>query len=224
MEINYYEILGLEKTATKEEIKIAYRSLAKTYHPDVNSASNAAVFFRQVKEAFDVLYDDEQRRNYDMRGNQEQRREYYEEPPKPEPESSYEYYYPDKTASTYEPEQVMKKRPLIIRMVLGFFKLIIKGVLFIVLRIIILFCFLGEFIVPIAHFLGYGIAILSVVLIVFMLKIMGFESLKDWEAWVVLGALIVCGIIGLVFPPILEKLICTLEEWEDSLDYFIATW
>lgn len=51
----YHDILGVEPGATQEEIKRAFRALAKKYHPDVNDAPNAAAMFRLISEAYDVL-------------------------------------------------------------------------------------------------------------------------------------------------------------------------
>lgn len=65
MNIDYYEILGLQKTAGREEIKQAYRTLSKKYHPDVNDANNASAMFRLVGEAYQTLYNDDKRKEYD---------------------------------------------------------------------------------------------------------------------------------------------------------------
>lgn len=67
---DYYEVLGISKTATKEEIKKAYRSLAKKYHPDVNKEANAEQKFKEVNEAYEVLSDDQKRQMYDQYGHQ----------------------------------------------------------------------------------------------------------------------------------------------------------
>src|SRR3972149_444518 len=66
----YYTILGVPRTASKDEIKRAYRRLAKKYHPDLNKESPKAAEekFKQLSEAYEVLADDEKRRIYDQFG------------------------------------------------------------------------------------------------------------------------------------------------------------
>ena len=68
-EKNYYKILGVEKNASKEEIKKAYKQLAKKYHPDLNKDNpEAEAKFKEVNEAASVLADDEKRTQYDQFG------------------------------------------------------------------------------------------------------------------------------------------------------------
>lgn len=66
---DYYEVLGINKGASKDEIKSAYRKLAKKYHPDINKAPDAEAKFKEVQEAYDVLYDDNKRATYDQFGH-----------------------------------------------------------------------------------------------------------------------------------------------------------
>lgn len=66
---DYYEVLGISKDSSKEEIEKAFRKLAMKYHPDVSKEANAAEKFKQISEAYAVLSDDEKKKQYDTFGS-----------------------------------------------------------------------------------------------------------------------------------------------------------
>ena len=65
---DYYEVLGVARGASDAEIKKAYRKLAQQWHPDVNAEAEAAVRFKEINEAYQVLSDPERRQRYDLFG------------------------------------------------------------------------------------------------------------------------------------------------------------
>ena len=67
---DYYEVLGVDKSAEQADIKKAYRQLAKKYHPDVSTEKDAEKKFKEVQEAYDALSDSQKRAQYDRFGHQ----------------------------------------------------------------------------------------------------------------------------------------------------------
>jgi curved DNA-binding protein len=79
---DFYQVLGVPRDASQEEIQRAYRKLARTYHPDVNSDPAAEDRFKEVSEAYDVLSDPQARRRYDAFG-----RDFRQVPPDADPDA-----------------------------------------------------------------------------------------------------------------------------------------
>lgn len=67
---DYYDILGVPKNASQDDLKKAFRKLARTYHPDVNNVADAEDTFKEINEAYQVLSDDNRRAAYDRLGHQ----------------------------------------------------------------------------------------------------------------------------------------------------------
>ncbi|GMC04724.1 hypothetical protein K4E_22940 [Enterococcus thailandicus] len=66
---DYYEVLGISKGASEDEIKKAYRKLSKKYHPDINKEADAEEKFKEVSEAYEILSDPQKRAAYDQYGH-----------------------------------------------------------------------------------------------------------------------------------------------------------
>ena len=66
---DYYDVLGVRRDATADQVKAAYRKLARKVHPDVNKAADAPAKFREATEAYEVLSDAQKRKTYDQFGH-----------------------------------------------------------------------------------------------------------------------------------------------------------
>src|ERR1700761_2028875 len=78
---DYYEILGVTRASDADEIKRAYRKLARKYHPDVSKEKNAEAKFKEVQEAYEVLRDGDKRAAYDQLGRDFRNGQQFRPPP-----------------------------------------------------------------------------------------------------------------------------------------------
>jgi curved DNA-binding protein len=78
---DYYEVLGVPRNATQDDVKRVYRKLARKYHPDVSKLPDAETRFKELGEAYAVLKDPEKRAAYDQIGSQWKAGEDFQPPP-----------------------------------------------------------------------------------------------------------------------------------------------
>src|SRR5579863_3286038 len=78
---DYYEVLGVTRGAAADEVKRAYRKLARKFHPDVSKEKNAESKFKEVQEAYEVLRDPEKRAAYDQLGRDYRAGQQFRPPP-----------------------------------------------------------------------------------------------------------------------------------------------
>lgn len=89
---DYYKIMGLTKDASPEDIKRAYRKLARKYHPDVSKEAGAEEKFKELGEAYDVLKDPEKRSKYNQYGQYWKQQQQQEQYGGSRPEQRYQYH------------------------------------------------------------------------------------------------------------------------------------
>ena len=172
MKIDYYEILGIERSATQEEIKKTYKQLAMKYHPDTNDAKNAGAFFRMIHEAYEVLSDLQKRQEFD--GLQCVEQEKHDVPdPGPETNSDTSYHEEGRVEYSHPKENTS--------LFLSILNISLKGLLFfpyIAISILTFICGMLAAIMQFALLLGVMFLLAGlVVLLGFLITGMGIEEI-----------------------------------------------
>lgn len=113
---DYYAVLGVAKTSSQDEIKKAFHTLAKQYHPDLNKTPGAAERFKEINEAYQILGDPEKRQEYEYNLEhppKQEKRTWYNPSPNPywtrEDEEYYQSIYKNKKKDTKAKQETKEK-------------------------------------------------------------------------------------------------------------------
>lgn len=170
----YYEILGVEKNSNQEEIKKAYRSAAKKYHPDANEVANATLIFRMINEAYDILSDTAKRREYDRTldapkaqqpsSPQPQREAYTHHRPDPAPQTNHTTYTYTFYEEAEEPSQAVSRRklPFPLSAIWAIIRTLLKIVFVPSLSVLVWFFSMTTGLLMVASYLASGLLFIAV--------------------------------------------------------------
>lgn len=106
---DYYKVLGIEKNATADDIKRAYRKLAMKYHPDVNKEKDAEAMMKQVNVAYETLSDPKKREMYDRFGTQATQQQYQQQNRQAGPYGQTFYSFDDLLRAMFEQQQQQQR-------------------------------------------------------------------------------------------------------------------
>lgn len=200
MNADYYEILGVDKSATKEEIKKAYRTLSKKYHPDVNDADNAAVFFRLLEEAYHALYNDNSQSAYDQ-PHQAPTQTTYQEKNENDP---------SKDDSDINPDHYTRRSRGIFSSILRVFSKIILFPVFVLLAFLSkVFLLIGGLTVVVGWII-LGIGVLMCVI-----------SLFQKAEWLMIGISVMIAFGGFLITNLASIILAGIERAKDTISCFI---
>ena len=196
--INYYDILGIKDSATQAEIKSAYRSLSKKYHPDVNDAGNANTYFRLLTEAYETLSNPGKRAAYDSQSTTASTNHDYAEE------------YTTQTYTEYPRPKLSKRTPL--QITFWILKLLFKIVLLPIIPIMFFLGFVAAFVSVIAN-IAITLMLLIIGLVFIITLFQAFSGDAPWSLvliTVVLGGLGVGIVACMAFLP---TIFSTVTNW-----------
>lgn len=212
--VNYYEVLGLDEHATQEQIKTAYRTLAKKYHPDVNNASNAANFFRMIQEAYETLSDP-------------QKREEYDNPRQETPEDNVVYNDDGSVSVSVTYQEYVRLKFMQHSLPVKIIVIIVRTLIFLLLPIFSLFTWLFEVSVRISTVIAWTISAFGILGIIMSVWNLITDMPYAWE-WASLVAFLLIAAFGHYSPIfiawLLERikyLYYKLKEYAFQLKYIL---
>ena len=184
--MNYYELLGVEKTASEEEIKTAYKKEIKKWHPDINKDKDAISISMKLNEAKEILLDINKRKEYDMYlENKEQKtyQKYTNTKPQEETKTNVNAAYEETllTKWQYLKEYLKNKNIKIFRRILALFLTLLESLFCFILKCLIIIlsfiCFILSSIIIFIFTYTYPFIIILIIYLIYIWIKKGFDEL-----------------------------------------------
>ena len=214
--INYYDLLGISKNASNEEIKKAYRDQAKKWHPDLNKDPKAPEMAKKVNEAKEILLDEEKRKEYDIY-LENYKNGMYDKIEK----NTYNNNYEEKTYTKWEYFKLYLKyyKVGLFRKIIGTIGVLLESLLCIILQGINFA--LAYIISSFGYYIMYGLIIIAIALIIILvLKIVSTVNIPINNVFAVIG-IIVSIILSISLEKILNILIYKTPVSISKLNIFL---
>lgn len=226
--INYYELLGVEKTATQEEIKKAYRTQAKKWHPDVNKDEKAPEISKKLNEAKNILLDEEKRKEYDNYLKELSNQTYKNLKPKEQTNTYNKNTYNDYKEETYTKWQYFKLylkyyKISPIKKIISFILVIIETIICSILQIFnyllaLILYYLGDLLSSIFLIIMFSYTILLAIYII-ALKENAPQTIYDWIKSI--SIIIITGLSSLIPSQLLNILIYKVPTYLSDLNIYL---
>ena len=186
--VNYYELLGVSKDVTEEEIRKAYKIQMKKWHPDINQSPDAMDMSMKINEAKEVLLDPLKRKDYDDFLNKKEEQTYqrysnYKQPTKETPQEEVQVEPQEKMVTKWEylREYLKNKNINIFRRIIGLIFVLLESFLCFIIKYLIIgltfLCFFLSDIIIIAYNYLYPLVILLIIYTIYLWQLKGIDSL-----------------------------------------------
>ena len=216
--MNYYELLGVCNTASKEEIQKAYKTQMKKWHPDINKSTEAPKMAVKLNEAKSILLDDEKRREYDISLEQDINESYNKYTGKEQTNNQYQNVYTE--SNDYDDDMVTKWEYLkeymkfsndsFLRKIVAFVGVYLETFLCFLIKIILIgFAFLsnaGSSIILNIFSRLFPFACLILVFLMYVISNQGFDKTMETNGGLAIGVAVFFGLYVLgLFLPLIAK-------------------
>ncbi len=221
--INYYELLGVKKDATEEEIRLKYKEQIKKWHPDISKSSEAIEVTKKLNEAKSVLLDDEKRKEYDIylnnistNGYQNIKEKIYKEQSNYDEKKLY-------TKWEYFRDYIKYYNDSSVRKVFGIIFVLLESLFISLLQLInIILAYVISFMSGILKYLTDGIFGLLIIFVIISFLLHGISLPNNFSEWLEVISVIILWFIFSVMPEVvINLLVIKIPKLLSSLNIYL---